>query len=180
MEFGQRSADYPMVNLKAMRTGQKLNKRHAAFTLVEVICAAAIAAILFLALFFGIAQGFRILQTSRESLRATEIMVGRTEGLRLVNWTQLTNTDFVPGTFTNYFYPNGMGGSTNQGVAYAGTMTLSDVPLTAPDYTNAMKLVTVTVTWQDTHANAFGDSTITYTRSFKTFVAKHGIQTYVY
>lgn len=157
----------------------------AAFTLVEVMVSAAITAIIFLALFYGLAQGFDMTKTTREGLRATQIALSRMEGLRLEAWNtnELFNPNFVPPTFTDSFYPPGFSGSMSTGVVYSGTMTITTGPFTGasddavvPSYNNNMALVTVTVSWQDHY---FGH-TVTFTRTNYTYVAKYGIQNYVY
>lgn len=163
---------------------KQTNKRQAcaAFTLVEVMCAAAITAIVLLALFYGISQGLAMTQTARESLRATQIALSRMEGLRLEAWgpNQLFNPTYVPTNFTESFYPPGYYGSTSlTGVVYSGTMTITTNPFTGPNppsYNDDMALVTVTVQWQDVHYGR----TNTFSRTNYTYVAAHGIQNYVY
>lgn len=152
------------------------------FTLVEVICSAAIAAIIFLALFQGISQGLTVTQTTREGLRATQIALTRMEGLRLEAWStnQLFNTTLVPTNFTDSFYPLGLGGSSSStGTVYSGTMTITPRPFSganAPLYNNNMALVTVTVSWQDNYNGHF----VTFSRTNYTYVAQNGLQNYVY
>jgi prepilin-type N-terminal cleavage/methylation domain-containing protein len=151
-----------------------------AFTLVEVLCAVAISALIILGLFFGIAQGFSLIQTSRENLRATQIMVGTVEGLRLCRWDQLTNTTIVPINFTNYFYSLNIGGVASNSVVYKGKITVADVPASfssvSPSYATSMKQVTVKVDWTDIRAG----SSVSYSKSFTTYVAQYGIQQYIY
>lgn len=153
-----------------------------AFTLVEVLCSAAILAILCLALFYGLSQGFGMTQTAREALRATQIALTRMEGLRLEAWStnQLFNPVFVPPNFTESFYPLGLNGSSSTGTVYSGTMTVKTGPFTGdslvPSYNSNMALVTVVVSWQD---NFYGRNN-TFARTNYTFVAKYGIQNYVY
>jgi len=81
-----------------------------AFSLVEVMVAASIMAIIFAALFAGISSTFSLMDVTRENLRATQIMVSRLEGLRLCAWSnnQLFNTSVVPTNFTDSFYPLGL------------------------------------------------------------------------
>lgn len=138
----------------------------------------------------GISNCYSLLQTSRANLRATQIMVSELEGVRLCAWgtgtnlSQLFNTSIVPSTFTNYFYPLGLNGSTNLGIPYYGT--LSVVPLTnaaqeasvfgtAPTYATNMALITVSVTW----TNGLNGKGVIHTRHMTTFAAEYGIQNYV-
>ena len=47
---------------------------------------------LILSLYAGFSQGFSIIQTSRENLRATQILVQRMETIRLYTWSQVLDT----------------------------------------------------------------------------------------
>lgn len=180
--------------------GGRNNAKLRGFTLVEVMVASMIAAIIFAALFYGITQGFRIVQKQREALRATQILVGKIEGLRLCAWDtnttnstyQLFNPAIVSTNFTDSFYPVGLSGTTNDGVIYSGTIQIitNNVPFygatldtngnpvsaTPPSYSNQMAQAIVTVTWQDIHNSI----TNTYTRSMKTYIAQYGIQNYIF
>jgi prepilin-type N-terminal cleavage/methylation domain-containing protein len=165
---------------------RRMGARVQAFTLLEVLMAAAIGAVIFAALYAGISNCFSLLTTSRANLRATQIMVSRLEALRLCSWgngdnqaSQLFNTNVVPATFTEYFYPRGLEGNTNNlGTIYSGTMTITtNIPLNPPaSYSPNMALVTVTVTWAD----GFAGRTNSHTRSMSTYVAQYGVQNYVY
>lgn len=149
------------------------------FSLIEVIIAAAIVAIIFSILFTGIRTTFSLEGATRENLRATQIVVSRMEGLRLCAWSsdQLFNTNVVPATFSDWFYPLGLQDSTNYGTRYTGTITVTtNVNLTpSATYADKLALVTVTVTW----TNDQGKPT-RHTRSMSTLVAKYGVQNYVY
>jgi type II secretory pathway pseudopilin PulG len=151
----------------------------AAFSLVEVLVAAGIMAIIYASLFAGISSAFNLLETTREDLRATQIMVSRLEGLRLCAWgsAELFNTNIVPPTFTDTFYPPGLNNTANNGTVYYGTMTITQDPALSPaaSYATNMALVTVSVTW----TNGSGTPTI-HTRSMSTYVAKYGLQNYIY
>jgi prepilin-type N-terminal cleavage/methylation domain-containing protein len=159
-----------------------------AFTLIEVLIAGAIGAVIFTALYAGVTNSFSMLNSTRANLRATQIMVSRMEGLRLCAWgngtnqpSQLFDTNIVPATFTDYFYPQGLNGNTNYvGTTYSGTMTI----LTNPNFTmtpyasyiSNLALVTVTVTWSD----GFVGHDMTHTRRMSTYVSQFGEQNYIY
>jgi type II secretory pathway pseudopilin PulG len=151
-----------------------------AFSFIEVLIAIGVSAIIFAALYRGISTTFSLLQNVRENLRATQIMLSRLEGLRLCAWSndQLFNTNIVPATFTETFYPLGLAGGSNNGTVYAGTMTVERNPSLSPNpsYRTNMARVTVTVTW----TNGYDGKVNVHTRSMSTFVAKYGIQNYVY
>jgi hypothetical protein len=50
----------------------------------------------------------------------------------------------------------------------------------APNYSGAMRQVTVTVGWQDIHQNYSGTTTNSFVKTLKTFVSQNGVQNYVY
>jgi prepilin-type N-terminal cleavage/methylation domain-containing protein len=151
-----------------------------AFSLLEVLVAAVVVAIIYASLFAGISTTFSMLQTVRENLRATQIMVSRMEGLRLCAWSnsQLFNTNVVPSAFTDTFYPIGLNSTTNCGTVYSGTMTIMQNPGLSPNasYAANMALVTITVTW----TNGANGVVNIHRRSMSTYVAKYGLQNYVY
>ena len=148
-----------------------------AFTLAEVMVAVALVLVLFLSLYAGISSGFVVTQVARENLRATQIMLERMEGLRLYNWNQVVYSNMIPNTFTDYFYPLAAQGE-SKGIAYSGTLVITNVNFTnAVSYSNEMRLVTVTVTWQTSNGHT---NKITHKRSVQTYVGRSGIQNYVY
>ena len=61
--------------------------------------------------------------------------------------------------------------SANQGLTYNGTMAITNAPITS-SYSNELKLVTVTLNWQT--------GTLPRTRTFTTYVARNGLQSYIY
>lgn len=152
-------------------------KRDAGFSLLEVLIAVTVMAIIYAGLFVGVTTTFNLLQTTRENLRATQIMVSRLERLRLCAWSegQLFNTNVVPAKFNDSFYPLGLNGGTNSGTVYVGTMTVSQSPNLNPvaSYRTNMALVTVTVRWTNGLNNV-------HFRSMSTYVARYGMQNYVY
>lgn len=153
---------------------------HNGFTLVELVVGAGMAALVYAAVFCGVSTTFRILNSSREDLRATQIMVSRLEGVRLEEWgtNQLFNTGYVPTNFIEYFYPLGINSTTNEGTIYAGTVTITPNPPMAntPTYAPNLAQVTVTVTW----TNGVVGVTNVHTRSMSTYVAQYGLQNYVW
>jgi hypothetical protein len=157
-----------------------------AFTLVEALVSAAIGAVIFTTLYAGISNSFSLLNTARANLRATQIMVSRLEGLRLCAWgngtnqvSQLFNTNVIPTSFTDYFYPQGLHGDTNNhGAVYQGTMIVeTNLTLDPPaSYSPGMARVTVTLTWSD----GISGRLVTHTRKMSTYVAQFGEQNYVF
>jgi hypothetical protein len=160
-----------------------------------MLIAAAISAIIFAAAFATVSTSFGILTVTRQNLRATQIIVSRLEGLRLEAWdqtnqlSQLFNTGYVPTSFVEYFYPLGLNGSTNEGIAYYGTMTVNQLTTpalqaevfggTVPSYATNMALVTVSLSWTNSTTGTSVQGKV-HTRSMSTLVSEYGIQNYVY
>ncbi len=155
------------------------------FTLIEVLVSVVIAAIILGAVYSGISGTFTMLNTIREDLRATQIIVSRLEGMHLEAWgngtnqpSQLFDTSLVPRTFTDYFYPLGLNSTTNQGTIYTGAVTITTNLTLSPaaSYGANLALVTVTVTWVDIN---YGVTNVR-TRAMSTYIARYGMQNYIY
>jgi hypothetical protein len=78
----------------------------------------------------------------------------------------------MPSTFTEVYDPQSAVG--NQGTTYSGFVSVSNMPsaFSSKSYYTNMRACTVVVTWQT--------GTIPHRRSVTTYVAKDGIQNYVY
>ncbi|HWX21352.1 MAG TPA: hypothetical protein VN578_15740 [Candidatus Binatia bacterium] len=142
-------------------------------TLVEVILATCILSILSAGFMGSTNYGLFMMRLARENQRATQILLEKTEAIRLYNWDQVTNAGFIPTNFTAYYDPQT---TNNPGVVYNGTMSILTPafnPGPAPSYANNMREFSITLTW-----TTFGR--INHTRTLTTYVAKDGIQNYVY
>lgn len=147
----------------------RLKQQSSAFSLVEVVFAMAVVGVSVVALLSGISSGTLTLQMARENVRATQILVEKTETLRLYNWDQLTTTNLIQTSFTERYDPN----ATNSafGLTYTGTIAIASVPMTTA-YSDEMKQVTISLNWATGRINR--------NRSFTTFVARNGLQNYIY
>lgn len=153
-----------------------------AFSLIEAMVAACIVGVLFTSLYAGITAGFGALNSARENLRATQVMIDKMETLRLYSWTQVStfgsSTSYIPTTFTESFYPTTTNysastvstGATGSGFVYYGTVAITNTGFTQ-NYSNSVKLVTVTVRWTNGVARS---------QSISTYVGQYGIQNYIY
>jgi hypothetical protein len=137
------------------------------FSLVEVTVGMAVVGTSAIALFSGFTSGFFTMQMARENLRATQIMLEKTETIRLYSWDQINTAGFIPATFTARYDPN----STNSGIIYQGQMVISPCTLNT-SFSNDMRTVTVTLTWTTGALNR--------SRSFTTYIARNGLQNYIY
>lgn len=151
--------------------------RNRAFSLVEVMFATSIVAVAFVSLYAAITSGFALVVNARENLRATQLMVERAEVMRLYTWAQITNTGYIPTTFTASYYPpigttnDQSSAITNGGTVYYGTVSI-DAASVASGYADQMRLVTITLNWTN--------GTSGHQRSLQTFVSANGLQKYVY
>ena len=149
---------------------------YSAFTLTEMVVSAAIMGVVFLALYTGIAHAYISIGRTREDLRATQILLEKSELLRLYNWSQVTTTAFP--NFTVSYYPTTNGEA--EGVSYTGTFkvstltasTVQDPKLKTENYADDMRVVTITLNWKT--------GNLSRQRSWSTLVAAKGVQNYVY
>jgi len=147
---------------------RKRRRGTAGFSLVEVTVGLGIVGTCVAALFSGFTTGFFTIRMARENLRATQILLQKTEALRLLSWDQLTGTNTIPTTFTERYDPNA---ATDKGITYTGTIAITTCPISS-SYSNDMKQVVVSVTWQTGSLNR--------NRSYSTYVARYGLQNYIY
>ncbi len=144
-----------------------------AYTIAEVMIAVLLVAISTLALYAAFSHGFAVIQSARENLRATQIMVKRMETIRLYTWSQLLDTNnYLKPVFSEYYDP--LGGS--QGVKFHGNISSripSDLPI---GYRTNMRTITVTLNW----TNSLGKRPIVRSRQMETRIARRGMQNYIY
>jgi prepilin-type N-terminal cleavage/methylation domain-containing protein len=142
-------------------------------SLTEVVMATAIIAMLAGSVVSAINYGLMVMRIARENQRATQVMVERLESIRLYNWDQVRTNNFIPTSFTESYDPS----NTNaQGITFYGQLSIANPSFSGgstPTYAPDMRQFTVTLQW----TNA---SQIAHTRSITTYIAKDGIQNYVY
>ena len=128
-----------------------------------------IMSIMFVTLYLGFTQGFGVVQSSRENLRATQILQQYSELIRLYTWDQLTNGVTIPNPYvrTWTFYP--LGGAGNQGITYTNTMTISSSDM-AEDYAADTRKVTFNLTWTS--------GKVPHQRQMTTLVSRYGLHKY--
>src|SRR5579872_2835818 len=98
-----------------IRSASHPTPRHSrgAFTLLEVMVSVVVIVIAVVTIFLTMSMGFSMTEASRENLRATQIMLDKMEGIRLYNWSQVTNTGFITPAFTNWFFETNHIGQVN-------------------------------------------------------------------
>ncbi len=155
---------------KVLSPGKR--RRMSAFTLAEVVISTLVLAISGGAICLGISSGFTFMQTTREDLRATQILMQRLEAVRLCTWSQLSNFRFQES------YDPIRGGRRPGGTVYYGRVSLSpaaDVPATA-SYSPNLRLVTVSLSW----TNSMGTHPVAHFRQMQTHAARYGLQRYLW
>jgi prepilin-type N-terminal cleavage/methylation domain-containing protein len=136
-------------------------RQQSGYTFIEVIVAVSLLVIAVIGLCGAFSFGFSSIKLSQEDLRASQILLQKVETLRLYDWSRITN-GYIPTSFTNYY-------STNGGAVYVGTIAIDPAP-TTESYSNALRQVTVSLSWVSTKAPRY--------RVVTTLVSQNGIQTY--
>lgn len=143
-------------------------KRQAAFSLAESTVALGVLGTTAGAMLTGMTSGFFTMQLARENVRATQILLEKVETIRLYDWDQINTAGFIPTNFTAFYDPN----STNaQGLLYQGTMSIDTAPVTN-SYADSLRQVTVRLDWKT--------GNLPRSRTFTTFIARDGLQNYIY
>jgi Tfp pilus assembly protein PilV len=148
----------------------------AAYSLMEVMISVTILAIMVMSLFAAFNSGFGSMTISREEMRATQIMTQKLEAIRLLTWSQLSNS---PATFQESYNPLGSTNGT-PGTVFYGTLSTSAVGTNIPNgvsYKGNLRLVTVTVTWTNGYNSR---SSIPHFRQMQTLSCNAGLQNYIY
>jgi type II secretory pathway pseudopilin PulG len=138
-------------------------------TLVDTVIATAIVAVMAGGVICSLSYGFLTMGRIRENQRATQLLLETVETLRLYNWDQVNSNNFIPPTFTGVYDPQS--GAGKQGITYYGTITKTN-PLTGTSYNTNLMQITVTLNWSSRN--------LSHSRSLATFIARDGLQNYVY
>src|SRR5687767_12647713 len=140
-----------------------------AYSMIEVLVAVVVLAIMFVSLYSGFSSGFAVVQLARENLRATQILQEKMETIRLYTWEQINTPGFIPTNFVDRFYSDG----TNEvgGMAYTGRVTIAKAPI-FETYSNELKTVTIDLHWMS--------ADVLRRRQMQTYVTRHGLQNYIY
>jgi len=123
-----------------------------------------------LAIYAAISAGITSIRMARENLRATQILLEKTESLRLYTWDQINAPGFVPNSFIVPY--DATITNTNSGVLYYGTITIQKFPPGLASYSDDLKRVRVALNWKT--------GNLPRTREILTYVSKAGIQNYLY
>ena len=144
-------------------------KPRSGVTLVDVILAIALLGVMAGGVLGCFRYGLFVMQLARENQRATQIALAKVETIRIYNWSQVTNGTFIPTAFTDVYDPTGP--TNGRGAIYTGTLCITNFPLNTSCAAN-MRQLTVTLNWTTRN--------VSHTRSVSTYIAKDGMQNYVY
>jgi type II secretory pathway pseudopilin PulG len=142
--------------------------RKTAGTLVEVMVAVSVLAIMIAGILNSFGYGFFITKLARENQRATQIILEQVETIRLYSWDQINSNGFIPNqTWTLPYDPSAP--TNQQGTLYTGLITITNCPWANTN----LRTVTINLSWTTSNK-------VPHNRSFTTFVGKDGIQNYIY
>ena len=152
---------------------QNIPRSRHAYSLPEVLVSVAIFGIMVSSLFAGFSYGFANVKATREDLRATQILTGKMEAIRLCTWSQLSN---CPSSFSDCYDPLAATGS--KGAVYTGTIVIITPTniSNSVSYRDKMRLVTVSISW----TGSTGGNPVTHSRQMQTFSAFDGMQNYIW
>jgi prepilin-type N-terminal cleavage/methylation domain-containing protein len=148
------------------------------YTFAEVLVALAILGFVAASLYGAFVAGFCAIQTMRENLRATQVMMQKMEAIRLFTWSQINDTNnYLKPMFVERYDPQDPS-KNNRGASYTGYMQARvPNPGVLPEaYRTNMRTITVTVYW----TNYNGSKPIVHKREMETRVARNGMQNYIW
>jgi hypothetical protein len=125
-------------------------------------------------LFAGITQGMIIVDTGRDNMRATQIMVNTMEIIRLYNWDQINSNGFIPTNYITKLYPTNYAISAGRSTGNRDAQVLIDIttPNLGTSYSTNMRQIDVKIVWTN--------QGIQRVRSMRSLVAEEGLQKYVF
>ena len=156
---------------------ERARRRQSAFTLAEVLVGVGITGVAFTALYSGMVFGVSAVQSTDQSLRATQVMVEKLDTIRLYAWDKVLTPGFIPNRFTVPYTPIDSGlaakGYTGGGLVYYGTTTIrTNLSGFSDTYRTNLCAVDINIVWTN--------GTRARSASMTTLVAKNGLQNYVY
>lgn len=156
--------------MKLYEAKEQSGKGGAGFTIADVLVAVLVLGVITGAFYTALSSSFLVLQSAREDLRATQILMQRIEAIRLCTWSELAGF-----SFQERYDPLS---SSQSGSTYYGSVTIgpaTDVASTASYYQN-MYLVTVNLAWTNTYRAV----AMPHSRQMQTHAARFGLQNYIW
>src|SRR6266849_2645612 len=95
------------------------------YTLVEALAAAVILGFVATSIYWALASGFTLIQTTRENLRGSQVLLQKIESIRLFTWSQINDTpNYLTSNFRADYGPSGRTSPTG-GTKYRRFVTAS-------------------------------------------------------
>ena len=147
-------------------------------TFAKMLVGVAFVGVVVTLLYGAFSVGFPAIQSTRENLRASQIVMQKAEALRLFTWSQVCDTNPHPARlFVEPKDSPGVSGSSGS-VQYAGYGSAA-VPATG-ELANAsprhLRTVTVTVCW----TNSDGAKPVVHRRDMQARLARNGTPKYIW
>ena len=143
-----------------------LNAAQRGFTLIEVMMATFVLVLIFLSTLAAIQQGFRMLDTARNTTLAGQVIQSEIEDLRLRPWISMPASGTI-----DLATSIGTGLSQTERAALASRFTATRTIVGMPGRETDFKRVTVSVAWNDYSGRS-------HTRSYETFLGRNGLSDY--
>jgi Tfp pilus assembly protein PilV len=124
--------------------------------------------VVFIGYYMSLTQGLSTMQTCRENLRATQLLMQQMETIRLYTWDQINSNGFVPPTFTAQFDPT----RSQSYPTFNGSITITNAPMTE-SYAGNHVYVTVNLSWTSYNKEK-------HSRQMSTVVSQYGLHNYYY
>lgn len=144
----------------------------------EGLVAAAFLGVVVALLYGAFSLGFPVIQSTRESLRASRIVMQRAEALRLFTGSQVRDpNNCLKPLFVEPYDPRGVTSNSGRG-QYAGYASAAgsatgDLPTACHTH---MRPVTVTLYW----TNYIGAKPVVHSRQMQTALARNGMPKYIW
>jgi hypothetical protein len=139
---------------------------------MEVLLGVVLLTSVVMGLYACLTMAIGLAQSSRENLRATQILIEKMEIMRLYSWEQINDKDFWPKKFTEHLDPVGASNGAG-GTVFSGSMSVKDGPGDV-QYGDDVRTVTISISWGAKKKND------QLTREFVTYITKDGLQTYYF
>ncbi len=155
---------FPIAFIQTVRERALFRSRAttAGFNLIEVTIATLVVGIFVCAILVSVTSGYSVLEKSRETLRANQILQQELETVRTYSWTSMTNS-------ANF-------GSTNyadSGVSFAVTRSVSNYYNSTSYCTSYMREVTISIAWTNSAGSPMN-------KDMSTVVSEGGLNDYIY
>ena len=149
------------------------NRAKAGTSFLDTLMGTAIFGTMFVSVCTGVGAGLKSTEVSRQNARAAQILIGKLECLRVLNWPDLSAPGALATTFTAPYEMDGATAKTlgmnvsSTNAFFQGKLSLKP-STTGESYSTNVLQVTAEVTWSFASRN--------FSRSVETLISAHGIQ----